>query len=161
MLLYLMRQSQEEPYNAEVLKKNWEYYAPRTDITYGSSLGPAIHAILASDLDKTSEAYKYFIQAALVDLEDVRGNAADGIHGASAGGVWQAVVFGFGGFQLTENGPVVNPHLPPSWTRLKFKIHWRGDWYEFDLRPCEEGVDIRGVIFDLDGVLTDTAELHY
>jgi kojibiose phosphorylase len=158
MLLYLMRQSQEFPYNEEVLKKNWDYYAPRTDITYGSSLGPAIHGILASDLDKAAEAYQYFMQAALVDLEDLRGNTADGIHGASAGGVWQAVVFGFGGFQLTETGPVVTPHLPPSWTRLHFKIHWRGDWHEFDLRPCP---DIRGVIFDLDGVLTDTAEFHY
>lgn len=163
MLLYLMRESQEQPYNEKTLKKNWDYYAPRTDITYGSSLGPAIHAILASDLDKTSEAYQYFMQAALVDLEDVRGNAADGIHGASAGGVWQAVVFGFGGFQLAEQGPVANPHLPPSWTRLKFKVHWRGDWHEFDLRPTQEAgtAEIRGVIFDLDGVLTDTAELHY
>lgn len=160
MLLYLMRQSQEFPYNQQVLKKNWDYYAPRTDITYGSSLGPAIQAILASDLDKTSEAYKYFMKAALVDLEDVRGNAAEGIHGASAGGVWQAVVFGFGGFQVTENGPVVNPHLPPDWTRLKFKIHWRGDWHEFDLRPTAP-TQIQGVIFDLDGVLTDTAEFHY
>ncbi len=171
MLLYLMRQSQEEPYNAETLKKNWDYYAPRTDITYGSSLGPAIHAILASDLDKTSAAYEYFMQAAMVDLEDVRGNAADGIHGASAGGIWQAVVFGFGGFQIVENKPVANPHLPPSWTRLKFKIHWRGDWHEFDLRQGQETEEIplatryfpeiKGVIFDLDGVLTDTAELHY
>ena len=31
----------------------------------------------------------------------------------------------------------------------------------FDLRPRKEGFDIQGVIFDLDGVLTDTAELHY
>lgn len=171
MLLYLMRESQEFPYNVETLKKNWDYYAPRTDITYGSSLGPAIHAILASDLDKTSVAYEYFMQAVMVDLEDVRGNAADGIHGASAGGIWQAVVFGFGGFQIVENEPVANPHLPPSWTRLKFKIHWRGDWHEFDLRQgqgAEEiplatrsSPEIKGVIFDLDGVLTDTAELHY
>jgi len=163
MLLYLMRQSQEFPYNEETLKKNWDYYAPRTDITYGSSLGPAIHAILASDLDKTSEAYQYFMQAALVDLEDTRGNAADGIHGASAGGVWQAVVFGFGGVQLTETGPVAHPHLPPGWTRLKFKIHWCGDWHEFDLRPAPPAsrAQIGGVIFDLDGVLTDTAEFHY
>jgi len=50
-----------------------------------------------------------------------------------------------------------DPHLPPSWTRLHFKIHWRGDWHEFDLRP----VRTSGVIFDLDGVLTDTAEFHY
>jgi kojibiose phosphorylase len=176
MLLYLMRSSQEFPYSPEVVKTNWDYYAPRTDITYGSSLGPAIHAILASDLGESTEAYERFMQAALVDLEDVRGNAADGIHGASAGGLWQAVVFGFGGIQFPASGPVANPHLPPGWTRLQFKLHWRGQWHEFDLAPSEisrqtvspspdspllPSFDIRGVIFDLDGVLTDTAEFHY
>ncbi|BAZ33184.1 beta-phosphoglucomutase [Cylindrospermum sp. NIES-4074] len=184
MLLYLMRESAEFPYNQQTLQTNWDYYAPRTDITYGSSLGPAIHAILAADLGKTVTAYELFMQAAMVDLEDKRGNTKEGIHGASAGGVWQAVVSGFGGIQLTENGPVANPHLPPGWTRLKFKLHWRGKWHEFDLRPRQiaqeiakelqflqrsltpnhprtNSLDIRGVIFDLDGVLTDTAEYHY
>ncbi|MBD2497350.1 beta-phosphoglucomutase [Nostoc sp. FACHB-280] len=174
MLLYLMRESAEFPYNSKSLQANWDYYAPRTDITYGSSLGPAIHAIIASDVGESTRAYKRFMQAAMVDLEDSRGNTNDGIHGASAGGVWQAVVFGFGGIQLTENGPVANPHLPSHWTRLKFKLHWRGEWCEFDLHQGEgeEGrqggqggqgrmVQIRGVIFDLDGVLTDTAEYHY
>ncbi|OCQ92639.1 beta-phosphoglucomutase [Nostoc sp. MBR 210] len=174
MLLYLMRESADFPYNPKSLQANWDYYAPRTDITYGSSLGPAIHAIIASDVGESTTAYKRFMQAAMVDLEDSRGNTNDGIHGASAGGVWQAVVFGFGGIQLTENGPVANPHLPSHWTRLKFKLHWRGEWHEFDLHQGEgrqgrqggqggEGrmVEIRGVIFDLDGVLTDTAEYHY
>ncbi|MBF2020636.1 MAG: beta-phosphoglucomutase [Hydrococcus sp. C42_A2020_068] len=165
MLLYLMRQLEEFPYNKEILQKNWDYYAPRTDITYGSSLGAAIHGILASDLGQSDEAYKLFLQAAMVDLEDVRGNAADGIHAASAGGVWQAVVFGFGGFKLTQEGPVATPHLPSHWQRLKFKIHWRGTWHDFDLRaeaPEQKAEGkIQGVIFDLDGVLTDTAEFHY
>jgi kojibiose phosphorylase len=173
MLLYLMRQSQEPPYSQGVLQKNWDYYAPRTDISYGSSLGPAIHGILASDLGNTAEAYERFMQAALVDLEDVRNNAHEGIHGASAGGVWQAVVLGFGGIQIGDNEPVAHPHLPPGWTRLKFKFFWRGKWHEFDLRSAKEiqqkvevtplapSPDIRGFIFDLDGVLTDTAEYHY
>ncbi|HYW19317.1 MAG TPA: beta-phosphoglucomutase [Nodularia sp. (in: cyanobacteria)] len=172
MLFYLMRESADFPYNQKSLQRNWDYYAPRTDIAYGSSLGPAIHAILASDLGKSAEAYERFMQAAMVDLEDVRGNATDGIHGANAGGIWQAVVFGFGGIKLTESRPVANPHLPKGWTRLKFKLHWLGKWHEFDLRPKvtqEESnngfilfaPDIQGVIFDLDGVLTDTAEYHY
>ncbi|NJL65468.1 MAG: beta-phosphoglucomutase [Methylacidiphilales bacterium] len=176
MLLYLMRESEEFPYSLEVLEKNWDYYAPRTDITYGSSLGPAIHGILASDLGKPDEAYGYFMQAAMVDIEDVRGNAHEGIHGASAGGVWQAVVFGFGGIKLTETGPVATPHLPQGWKRLQFKLYWCGDWHEFDLKgesmeaqntditnvPDVSGQpSIKGVIFDLDGVLTDTAEYHY
>jgi kojibiose phosphorylase len=180
MLLYLMRQSQESPYNPHTLQANWDYYAPRTDISYGSSLGPAIHAILASDLGKTAEAYERFMQAALVDLEDVRGNAHEGIHGASAGGIWQAVVLGFGGIQMGNSEPIAHPHLPPGWTRLKFKLMWRGKWHEFDLGtgdkeirgqgkwittnkqpPTTMSADIRGFIFDLDGVLTDTAEYHY
>ncbi|QLE58796.1 beta-phosphoglucomutase [Nostoc sp. TCL26-01] len=193
MLLYLMRPSAEFPYNQQALETNWDYYAPRTDITYGSSLGPAIHAILASDLGKSATAYDRFMQALMVDLADSRGNTNDGIHGASAGGVWQAVIFGFGGIQFTEQGPIANPHLPPGWTRLKFQLHWRGQWYKFDLTGEVEAQGknysypphsltpslphsglttqhsplptphspIQGFIFDLDGVLTDTAEYHY
>jgi trehalose/maltose hydrolase-like predicted phosphorylase len=166
MLLYLMRGTQAFPYRPDALQTNWNYYAPRTDITYGSSLGPAIHAILASDLG-VADPYEQFMQAALVDLEDSRGNTGDGIHAASAGGVWQAVVFGFGGIQLKDSKPVATPHLPPTWTRLKFKLHWRGTWHSFDLSPSLAQApdapepDIRGFIFDLDGVLTDTAEFHY
>ncbi|MBD2343145.1 beta-phosphoglucomutase [Anabaena subtropica] len=180
MLLYLMRPSAEFPYNEKVLATNWDYYAPRTDISYGSSLGPAIQGILASDLGQKATAYERFMQALMVDLEDRRGNTNDGIHGASAGGIWQAVILGFGGIQLTEQGPIANPHIPPTWTRLKFQLHWRGQWYGFDLSGEEAGgqgekhnffptphsslpdsPNIQGFIFDLDGVLTDTAEYHY
>jgi beta-phosphoglucomutase len=162
MLLYLMRDTESAPNYRDILQKNWDYYAPRTDITYGSSLTPAIHAILAANLDKSAEADEHFMRAALVDLEDNRGNTEDGIHAATAGGVWQAVVFGFGGIQLLDSAPVATPHLPPTWTRLKFKLHWRGTWHSFDLSPSHSPVsDIKGFIFDLDGVLTDTAEFHY
>ena len=163
MLIYLMRDTSE--FSFDSLQKNWNYYAPRTDITYGSSLGASVHAILAANLGE-DKAYKYFMQAALIDLQDTFGNTNDGIHAASAGGVWQSVVFGFGGIQLKDNGPVATPHLPPSWTRLKFKLHWRGTWHNFNLTPDahvseSHAPNIQGFIFDLDGVLTNTAEWHY
>ncbi|HEY9598187.1 MAG TPA: beta-phosphoglucomutase, partial [Cyanophyceae cyanobacterium] len=184
MLLYLLREASGKYHNFQTLQKNWDYYAPRTDITYGSSLGPAIHAALASYLDQPAEAYERFMQAALVDLEDTRGNAKEGVHGASAGGVWQSIVFGFAGIRTTEQYPQANPHLPAGWTRVKFKLQWRGESYEFDIRPTQtigdnlkngkagerpmtnnsspsSDLDIQGVIFDLDGVLTETAEYHY
>ena len=157
MLLYLLR----DRYDHQTLRANWDYYASRTDHTHGSSLGPAIHAILASELGLLDEAYEHFMRGAFVDLQDLRGNTADGIHAASAGGVWQAVVLGFGGLRLTPAGPVVAPRLPPGWTRLQFGLRWRGQRYEFDLRPASARPTIRGAILDLDGVLTDTAEFHY
>ncbi|ABA21897.1 Glycoside hydrolase family 65, central catalytic [Trichormus variabilis ATCC 29413] len=131
MLLYLLRQA----YDYNTLKVNWDYYTQRTDHTYGSSLGPAIHAVLACDLNNPTEAYTHFLRAALVDLEDVRLNAAEGIHAASAGGVWQAVVLGFGGVRMTQFGPMACPNLPSTWKRLKFRLQWRNEWYEFDLQP--------------------------
>ncbi|MBD0362149.1 MAG: beta-phosphoglucomutase [Coleofasciculus sp. C3-bin4] len=182
MLLYLLRDSLGSDYDHQTLQKNWDYYAPRTDITYGSSLGPAIQAALASYLNQAQEAYERFMQAALVDLEDTRRNAKEGIHSASAGGVWQAIVFGFAGIRINDAYPQANPHLPEGWTRLKFKLQWRGQWYEFDLHSEKIGElsgkmteynnpkvgkasahvpNIQGVIFDLDGVLTETAEYHY
>jgi beta-phosphoglucomutase len=166
MLLYLLR----ERFDRETLRVNWEYYSPRTDHTYGSSLGPCIHAILACELGEPDTAYEHFMRAALVDLEDLRGNTADGIHAASAGGLWQAVVFGFGGVHLTADGPVASPRLPAHWTRLQFRFQHRGQWYNFDLKQQAQSKsqstnlpipDIRGIIFDLDGVLTDTSEFHY
>jgi beta-phosphoglucomutase len=162
MLLFLLLKTPEFADRQDILQENWNYYTPRTDITQGSSLGSSIQAILASRLDKSVDAYEHLMRAALIDLQNTFGNTEDGIHAASAGGVWQAVVFGFGGIQLTENGSVAIPHLPPNWTRLKFKLNWRGTWHQFDLSPSVVSTTaIQGFIFDVDGVLTDTAEYHY
>ena len=189
MLLYIMGAFPETDFGADVLKANWDYYAPRTDVTYGSSLGPAIQGLLAAQVGERETASQCFELAGLVDLEDTRGNANEGIHSASCGNIWQAVVFGAAGIQFTEQGPVAHPQLPPSWKRLKFKLFWRDAWYSFDLQPdasapvetpaaeqasqpplptvpesttvATTAATIRGVIFDLDGVITDTAEYHY
>lgn len=175
MLMYLLRQAafvdQTEGYDLQTLQTNWNYYEPRTDHTYGSSLGPSVHAILACTLNKIDEAYEHFMRTALVDLGDVRGNAAEGIHAASAGGVWQSLVWGFAGIHLTEQGPIAHPKLPDHWTRLAFKLRWRGQTFEFDLQnertkeaapiTMSPSLPIQAVIFDLDGVLTDTSEFHY
>ncbi|RME87223.1 MAG: glycoside hydrolase family 65 protein [Anaerolineae bacterium] len=122
MLLYLL----EDEFDARTIQANYEYYTPRTDHTYGSSLGPAIQAIMACRVGRVDEAYRHFRRAAYVDLDDLRGNTADGIHAASAGGVWQAIVFGFAGLQLTPGGWETRPSLPPSWKSLRFRFLYRG-----------------------------------
>src|SRR5207237_1290404 len=85
---------------------------PRTDLTHGSSLAPGIQAILASRLGDPELAYRCYMQAALVDLQDLRLNTEHGIHGAAAGSVWQAAVFGFGGLRLTDQGVTAAPRSP-------------------------------------------------
>jgi trehalose/maltose hydrolase-like predicted phosphorylase len=120
-------------YDAETMRANFTYYNARTDHTFGSSLGPSIQAIMACRADDPS-ACEHFMRAARADLYDVRNNTGDGIHGASAGGLWQAVVFGFAGLEHTSTGWQVHPRLPANWTRLAFRIVDHGRVIKFDLK---------------------------
>jgi kojibiose phosphorylase len=141
MLLYLLG----DRYDQETLRVNWDYYTPRTDLTYGSSLAPAIHALLAARLGEPEVAYEHYMHAARTDLEDVRGNTGDGIHAATAGGLWQAVVFGFAGLDLQPcgKGYTVRPWLPSGWKRLGFSFRHCGEMVDLVLsnRSAERGGD--------------------
>ena len=134
MLMYLL----PELFHQETIQANYDYYTPRTDLTFGSSLGPSIQAIMATRLGSQEDAYENFMRAARADIEDVRGNAGDGIHGASAGGLWQAAVFGFGGLHIDEDVWYVQAHLPAHWKRLQFKFMWRGEVQVVQIRAQEE-----------------------
>ena len=129
MLMYLL----PDLYEFETVKANYDYYNARTDHTFGSSLGPSIQAIMACRVGDPG-AYEHFMRAARADLFDVRNNAEDGIHGASAGGLWQAVVFGFAGLERTADGWKPNPRLPDGWKRITFKIMDRGEELSFDIK---------------------------
>jgi kojibiose phosphorylase len=137
MLFYLLPELVEN--RPDVLQANYNYYTPRTDHTFGSSLGPSIQAIMACKVGDPA-AYEHFMRAARADLFDVRGNAGDGIHGASAGGLWQAVVFGFAGLHRTSQGWQTGPHLPPHWTRVAFKIVDQGKQLTFEVSRSGEQI---------------------
>ena len=100
MLQYLL----PDRFSPEQVRLNYEYYDPRTDHELGSSLGPSVSAVMACRVGACDVGYGHFLRVARADLLDVRGNAGDGIHGASAGGLWQAVVFGFAGLQRHPAG---------------------------------------------------------
>ncbi|HET9918664.1 MAG TPA: hypothetical protein VFQ30_02395, partial [Ktedonobacteraceae bacterium] len=130
MLLTVLSQS----FDLNTKRANWDYYYPITDHDYGSSLTPAFHVILACELGKTKEAYELFMKGNLVDLENLRGNTPEGIHTACCGAVWQAVIFGFAGLRVTEDGYTTEPHLPATWTRLAFSFLHKGKREQVDLR---------------------------
>lgn len=130
MLLCLLR----EQYDAQTWHKNWDTYMPLTDHSYGSSLGPSFHAWAACEMERPDEAYEHFMLAARADLSDIRGNADEGIHAASAGGMWQALAFGFAGLRLNADGYTVTPRLPHHWRRLAFKFYQQGQPRWLDIR---------------------------
>ena len=108
----------------DVVVANYRYYEPRT--SHGSSLSPAVHAVVAARAGLAEEALSYFRMTASIDLDDRMGNAAQGIHMAAAAGLWQAAVFGFGGVRPEGDCLRIDPHLPDSWSRLAFPFTWRG-----------------------------------
>jgi beta-phosphoglucomutase len=131
MMMLLLRDRYDDQ---RVWEVNWETYEPLTDHEYGSSLGPSFHAWAACQMGEAERAYDFFMLAARADLENVRGNAGDGIHAASAGGLWQALAFGFAGLQLTEDGYEIYPCLPAHWQRLAFNFYLRGERQRIDIQ---------------------------
>lgn len=119
----------EERFPRAVREANFRYYEPRT--AHGSSLSPPIHALVAARLGDVELALRYLRQTAEIDLANNMGNAAQGVHMAAQGALWQAVVLGFGGLRLDGHAPRIEPHLPASWQRLGFGVRWRGARHAF------------------------------
>lgn len=120
MLIWLLW----DEFPPEVREANFRYYEPRC--AHDSSLSPAMHALVAARLGDMELARRYFRRTIEVDLANNMGNAAEGVHIAALGGLWQAAVFGFAGVQLGEGGPRLDPRLPEGWQGIEFTLHWRG-----------------------------------
>lgn len=131
-----------DEFSDAVKKANYDFYETRT--LHKSSLSPAIHSIMGIEVGDPTRALQYFRRSALVDLANNQGNTQDGMHVASAGGTWQSLVCGFGGFRLMHGQMTFKPWLPAGWQELRFKLKWRG---------CTIGVSVRHpeIEFLLDG----------
>ena len=131
MLLYLF----PDLFSKEVVRKNWDYYEPRT--VHASSLSHGVHGILAAELGMSEKASTYMQQTFGMDLRDTMNNTAGGAHMAANGLNWQAVVRGYGGGRpcTTESGSayLVEPRLPSQWTRLCYKVKWHGATLTVDI----------------------------
>jgi len=103
---------------------DFEYYDPLT--TGDSTLSAVVQSILAAEVGYQDLALDYFRQSIFVDLADLHHNASDGVHVASAGGVWTALVSGFGGMRDHFGELSFDPRLPAAWPSLEFTLHWHG-----------------------------------
>jgi HAD superfamily hydrolase (TIGR01509 family) len=101
--------------------RNFRHYEPRCG--HGSSLSPAMHALVAARLGDVEMALRYLHDISEFDPDP---NSAGGVRVAGLGGIWQAVVLGFGGLDLTADRLTISPHLPQSWRSLSYRVCWRG-----------------------------------
>ena len=111
-------------FSLETKQKNYRYYESRT--LHKSSLSATIHALVGAEVGEEHKAYYYFDIASHADLKNVYGNTADGIHAASLGGVWQALIHGFAGMRIRRGILSFSPQLPSEWKKIKFSFKFKG-----------------------------------
>jgi len=121
MLLFLLAHD----YDIETQRVNFDYYEQRT--LHRSSLSPSIHCMMGLRVGDDKRAYAYLERSAYVDVRNNQGNTREGLHAASAGGTWQCVTLGYCGMGIDSDGVLAfAPKLPSRWSRVRFRIVWRG-----------------------------------
>ena len=175
-------------------RRNFDYYEAIT--VHDSTLSASTFAVIAAEVGYADKAHRYFLDTLRVDLDDLHGNAAHGLHMAAMAGSWLALTWGYGGLRVHDGLPALAPRLPAAWRSYRFGLRWRdaplrvevdGDGVQYTLTegnaltflhdglpqrlhagqplrlPCAGVVattPLKAVVFDLDGVLADTAVLH-
>lgn len=170
-----------------MMMRSYRYYEDIT--THDSSLSNCIYAIMAARLGDMNKALRYFRKSIGTDTDDQNGNTKDGLHIANMGGAYAVMTAGFGGVRYGKDGLSLFPMLPEGVTGYSFPVCCdasrvsvrvtkegcalqitEGEDIELTVyghreKVSEEEVFIRrraeAVIFDLDGVITDTASIHY
>ncbi len=122
---------QGDHFSSEQKRLDFEYYDPIT--TGDSTLSGVVQSIVAAEVGYRDLALRYFHSSLFVDLADLHGNASDGVHVASTGGVWNALVYGFGGMRDYDGDITFDPRLPADWERLTFRVMLQGTRLEVDL----------------------------
>jgi trehalose/maltose hydrolase-like predicted phosphorylase len=112
-----------EEFPGAIAEKNFRHYEPLC--AHGSSLSAGMHALVAARLGDTEMALRYLREAAATDL-DLDPNSAGGVRIAGLGAMWQAVIRGFAGLDLSGDKLGIAPRLPPQWRSLSFRVCWRG-----------------------------------
>jgi len=149
MLVYLLNNI----FSDKIKRANYDFYIDRT--VHKSSLSAPMHAFVASEVGDLHRAYNLFNVAMRTDISNLYGNTPEGIHAASLGGTWQALVFGFAGVMIKSNKLFMNPRMPRSWRKLKFSLSWKDSLVKLELTndtinirvSCSKHKDIKIGIF--------------
>jgi len=125
----------EEMFETSTKEANWKYYEART--LHDSSLSLSSHCVLACDMKNEKLAYELFEKACQIDFGQVMNSSDEGVHAASLGGIWQCVVYGFGGIRMIDGKLRINPFLPTKWQELMFDITWKKQMLQIHINHAE------------------------
>jgi trehalose/maltose hydrolase-like predicted phosphorylase len=116
------------------LLPNLLFYEPRT--SHGSSLSSGVHAALFARAGRLDEAVRWLRLTSRIDLDDISGSTAGGVHLAAMGSVWQALVFGFAGLRPRGAALALDPRLPTAWRALELRLRFRGSRVRVRIEPA-------------------------
>ncbi len=126
------------------LRPNLAFYGPRT--AHGSSLSPAIMAGLLARAGQPDEALPLLRTALRLDLDDLTGTTSAGLHLATMGGAWQALLSGIAGVQVRGATLRLAPNLPSSWPRLGVRFRCLGRHIRLDITPDDVRIHTDGLL---------------
>jgi trehalose/maltose hydrolase-like predicted phosphorylase len=121
------------------LAANLDFYGPRT--AHGSSLSPGIHAALLARAGRLAEARAALSLTARIDLDDMSGSTAGGVHLAAMGTLWQALVLGFGGARPSGDVLKLDPRLAAGWELLELRLRFRSA--KLRVRVSADTIEVR------------------
>lgn len=124
-----------DEFTTEAKRADYEYYDPIT--TGDSTLSAVVQSIIAAEVGYQERALESFMDGIFVDLADLHHNTGDGVHIASAGGVWNALVYGFGGLRDYHGALSLDPRLPESWPSLRFPVRLSGSRVRVELTASQ------------------------
>lgn len=149
----------EDKEDLSTRRNTLHYYEKIT--THDSSLSACAFSIAAARLGETEKAYGYFGDSAKLDLFNTHHNTKDGIHAANMGGGYMAVVYGFGGLRIKEDGIHLAPSLPEAWKDYRFRFSFHGSTAELYVNEKEvvlrllEGEGISVYLYEVKYQLSD------
>jgi trehalose/maltose hydrolase-like predicted phosphorylase len=84
-----------------------------------------VHAALLARAGRLDAALDMLRLTARIDLDDIGGSTAGGLHLAAMGSVWRALAFGFAGLAPTGDALAIDPALPGAWRALELRVRYR------------------------------------
>ena len=108
------------------IERDLEYYAEKIDKKDGPAMASGVLSVLYARLGDREKAYNYFVKSYLPNSRPPFGvfsesaNSNNPYFATGAGAMLQAVIYGFGGVELTDKGLKYNKGLlPKQWKSLK------------------------------------------